>query len=297
MGAAIFDGSPSTAPFGVKMIPRHSDHWVPFDQGKDAGLSERIEKLKTEQRTIVVNLPELSEAGSISALDTLTEIIDDNFRHRAVDGDIRAVFKIGAKRLGEDKFFGEVQTNFPGAAPALRRMIDTFATNDDNGSIFWKGEKGIGALGHGVYALGVLDSTALPTIRRYGFLVDAEHESFFATKTVPAILKAHGWTDEVIDFMIWVMLRNFYNSLQDLNEIWKDWGMRDAVVSRMTPQAFAARVSKEIDDILFFNMDPARFGNVGMDELFEDIPKPHEPWVRDFFTELEILARTKPNQE
>ena len=266
---ATIDGSPSAAPFGISMVPATDDRWMPLEAGQPQIWLKKLDKVKTEQRTIVIKVPEWSETGCIAAITTLTAMASNELRMRAIDGDIRVVFQHSRHKLAEDKFFHEVQIGFPGAAAALNRLIETFSANHDNRHLFWNGRKGIGALGHAVLVLGIIDASALPAIRRYGFLVDAEHESFFTGTTVPAILKAHGWTDDVIDFMTWVMLRKFYNSLHDYNKVWKDWRMRDAVVAKMTPRAFADRVRKEIDAILFFNRDPARFGSAGMDQLHD----------------------------
>ena len=51
------------------------------------------------------------------------------------------------------------------------------------------------------------------------------------TGNVPAVIKAHGWTDDVVDFVFWVLVRNYYNTLDDYGQVWGAWGLRDAVVS------------------------------------------------------------------
>lgn len=74
-------------------------------------------------------------------------------------------------------------------------------------------------------------------------LVDVEHEHFFAGETVPAVIAAHGWTDEVVDFVFWVLIRNYYNTLQDYGKIWREWGLRDARrAPRATSPGAASRV-------------------------------------------------------
>ena len=139
--------------------------------------------------------------------------------------------------------------------------------------------------------LGVRDRAALPTLRRYAPLVDAEHEYFFAGDTVPAVVAAHGWTDDIIDFVFWVLVRNYYNTLQDYGEIWRSWGLRDAVVRR-DPRVLARHLASELAEIIRWKDDPGRYGTGGLDRLALEIPQPHEPWTKAFFDELERSLST-----
>jgi hypothetical protein len=146
-----------------------------------------------------------------------------------------------------------------------------------------------GVLSRAVRALGVLDRRAIPTLERYGLLVDAEHEYYFAGTTVPDVIKAHGWTDDVVDFVFWVLVRNYYNTLQDYGAVWGSWGLRDAVVRR-EPRAFARHLVAELADLIEFRDDPGRYVTAGLDQLAEQIPQPHQPWAQAFFAELERIA-------
>lgn len=130
------------------------------------------------------------------------------------------------------------------------------------------------------------DPSSIPTLERYGQLVDAEHEYFFAGETVPAVIAAHGWTDEIVDFVFWVLVRNYYNTLQDYGTIWLSWGLRDAVVGR-NPRALAQHLATELADIIRWVDDPSRYGAGGLDRLAREIPQPHESWAHAFFDELE----------
>ena len=138
-------------------------------------------------------------------------------------------------------------------------------------------------------ALGALDASALRLVRRYGEWVDVEHERFFTGETVPAILAAHGWTDDVVDFVFWVLAWNFYNSLQDYAQVWRGWGLRDAVVHR-EPRAFARHVAADLAEVIRMKNDPGRYGTGGLDQLAEQLPQPHEPWVAAFLDELRRLV-------
>ena len=176
------------------------------------------------------------------------------------------------------------------------------ATDTRYRALFWDAIEGIGILGHAVLALGVLDHSALQTIRRYGYHVDGEHERFFGRETVPAIVRAHGWSDDVIDFIAWVVVHGFDNSLTNYNDVWSGWGLRDAVVRRYRPEEFAQRVAAEIAAIEIWRKScrkprargPMRYGSTGTDQLACDLPKPHRArGCAAFFLELERIARGK----
>ena len=150
------------------------------------------------------------------------------------------------------------------------------------------GEEGIGIFAAAVKTLGVLDASALPTLQRYGVFVDPEHEYYFAGTTVPAVIKAHAWTDDVVDFVFWVLAWNYYNTLDHYGEIWGAWGLRDAVVGR-EPPALARRIAGHLADAIRMKDDPGRDGTGGLDKLANNIPQPHEPWLAAFFDELERI--------
>ncbi|MEY4880195.1 MAG: hypothetical protein RJB62_1664 [Pseudomonadota bacterium] len=296
-GIALFDGAPSDAPHRWSEIPTSRDAWVALDNSETLAISRRVQAIKDEQKKIYIPLAAWTEKACIAAIEALTAKIVDDFAERAVDDEWQAVFTMGTQRFGEDVFFAVVREHFPRAAPAIRALIERYAdANTGRHELFWKGEEGIAIFAHAVLALGQLDAGALSTLHRYGYLVDAEHEHFFVDTTLPALIRAHGWTDTMLDFFVWVMLRNFYNSLQDYNMVWSSWGFGDAVISRYTPQAFAARVFAEIDALKFPSDDPARYGHTGMDQLAKQISTPQEPWVVAFFRELERMAKSRETE-
>jgi hypothetical protein len=223
----------------------------------------------------------------VAAIDALTKEVNKEFSRRAVDHEIRVVFASGDGDVTEEQFFSEVETRFPGAAAAIQRLIDRYC-EVANEYLFSRGEEGIGIFAAAVKALGVVDAAALPTLQRYGVFVDAEHEYYFAGTTVPAVIKAHGWTDAVVDFVFWVLVRNYYNTLQHYGKVWAEWGLRDAVVSR-EPRAFARHLAAQLAEMIRMKDDPGRYGTGGLDQLARDIPQPHEPWAAVFFGELERI--------
>jgi cytochrome oxidase Cu insertion factor (SCO1/SenC/PrrC family) len=291
-GTVVIDGAPSATPHRWSQVPKSQDQWTPANLEERKLLLKRIEAIKADEKKIIVPLAEWSEDACIAAIDALTAQIGDDFTERAVDDDIQAVFAIGRKRFDEQKFFTTVRERFPGAAPAIRRLIDRYVEVNPRGlNLSWRADKGIAIFGHGVQTLGVLDQNALPTLRRYGQSVDAGHEHFFAPKTVPAIIAAHGWTDEVTDLVIWVLLRNFYNALQDYSVVWDKWGLGKAA-KQQSPEDFARRVAAELDPIKHWPDDyGTTYGAAGLDRLADELRKPHDVWLQAFFAELERVHK------
>jgi hypothetical protein len=233
----------------------------------------------------------------VAAIDALTKEVNEDFPRRAVNHEMRIVFASGDGEVGEERFFSEVAGRFPGAAPAIRRLIDRYCdVTERNDYLFSRGDEGIGIFAWAVRSLGVLDRSALPTLRRYGVFVDVEHEYYFAGTTVPAVLKAHGWTDDVVDFVFWVLAWNFYNTLDDYGKVWGGWGLRDAVIDR-EPRAFARHIAAELAETIRMKDDPGRYGIASLDKLAKQIPHPHEPWAAGFFEELERIFAEPANAE
>jgi len=225
-GLALFDGQPSDTPHRRVSISKARDHWIAFDGEERKRIGLRIEALKAEHKAIRIALAAWREDAVIDAIEALTATIGPIFSVRAVDGEIRAEFVMGAHRYGEDVFFAAVREHFPGVAPQLKRMLERYVEVVPRGiELFWKGSEGIGIFGHAMRTLVEIDPDPFALLRRYGFLVDAGHEYFFAGTTIPALLRRHGWSEAMMDFMVWVLLRNYDNSLQDYHAVWQDWGI------------------------------------------------------------------------
>jgi len=289
-GEALFDGAPSATPQAPRAIPAARDRWQPATDDRVTrdrkAADQRLEVLREERRRIVIPLAGWTEAGCVAAIDALTREVNEDFSRPAVNREIRIVFASGDGEVSEERFFTEAGARFPGVAPAIRRLIDRYCdVAERNDYLFSRGEEGIGIFASAVKTLGVLDRSALPTLRRYGIFVDVEHEYYFAGTTVPAVVKAHGWTDDVVDFVFWVLAWDYYNTLDDYGQVWGAWGLRDAVVHR-EPRAFARHVAADLAETIRMKDDPGRYGIGGLDKLARQIPQPHEPWAAAFFGEL-----------
>lgn len=286
-GTIEYDGMPSPTPWAAYFLPMAQDGFNSDDQAAEAKVAARLAKVRNEGRMLTVPLDDMTEAGCIAAIDALTEQITAGFAQRAIADEIRISFKSKAKTYAEDKFFAEVAAKYPAAAPALRRLIEKFAADEKNIDIYWSSDRGIGVLAYAVMALGLIDADAFPTIQRYAARIDGEHESFFIQKTVPALFKAHGWTDAAIDFGVYLLIYDGSPWFYDFSTIWKKWGMGKAVMATLTPQQFAARLARQ------FHSEPDAIQHLA--EGFENkFPQPHAPWVRDVFKELADLVPNWP---
>lgn len=127
----------------------------------------------------------------------------------------------------------------------MRRLVETFAADQRHRDVYWG--DGVAALGHAALALARLDPDAAPTLRRYGALIDGEHEWFYTKEVLPAFFKTHGWTDGAITLGIHEMLYNGGVAFETMSTIWSQWGMGKAVEAAMTPEAFAARIAAELE--------------------------------------------------
>ena len=125
----------------------------------------------------------------------------------------------------------------------------------------------------------------MPLITAFGQLIDGGHEYYFASETVPAVIDNHGWTDEVIGFAFWVMIYNFYNTIDTPVTNWRDMGLRDAVAG-VEPEAVAARVAAEISPSVAEGT--LQWDSMGV--LRSALAKDATAWEVRFFEELERLV-------
>lgn len=298
-GAAIFDGSPSTDLLFPHAIPLQADGWVRTGdlrpEAARASAEARVRPKEGSRQKVVVNVSDWTEAGVTGAIEELAREVDENLCRRAVDGRIEIVFLSGSEQIAESVFFTRVRDEFPGAVGALRRLISRYVEVTKPGSfLFSAEEEGVGLFAAAVMTLGVLDQSSIPILKGYGDLVDTEHEHFFAGRTVPAAIAAHGWNAEMIDFVFWVLIRNYYNALENFGPVWSDWGLRDAVI-RYDPISLAQHVAHEFKDMLRDAKYRSAFGAGGLIQLAKDIPHPHEPWAAAFFAETgRLLAALDP---
>lgn len=304
-GAAVLDGTPSPEAMLRVMIPVERDGWVPAASpvtAPDATASTPSAPLTPSaagiptgpasqvggptgagDHCLTIAVPAWTLSGVTEAIDALTAQMTPELADRAVDAAIELRFSVEGRLMAEGEFFDRVGLELPEVLPALRRLVDAAADAMGRSSFLYSDSaEGVGLLSRAVRWLGILDTGTLPTVVAYGRVVDAEHEYTFVGETVPGIARVHGWTDETIDFIFWVLIRNFFNGLQNFDEVWTGLYLRGAVGQR-DPVALARRVVElNRDDLTSRRYAvPGRPG--GLEQLAADIPQPHEPWAVAFF--------------
>jgi hypothetical protein len=279
-GTAILDGAPRPDLMHPYAVPLGEDGWVPSSAPAAAAIAATL-----PDHVVVVGVDEWTPHHVVAAIEDLTRELTPGLVSRAVDRQVVLRFEVAGVELSEDEFFGRVGREVPEAADAIRKLVEQAAAVLEDTFVYSDPEEGIGLLSQAVWALGVLDPAPWATLTAYGRVVDAEHESTFAGQTVPAVLAARGWDDEAIDFVFWVMVRNYFNTLTDLKVVWNGWGLRGAVVDRDPVELARRVVGRHRDDIASRRYELARRPG-GLEQLAGDLPYPYEPWVEAFLREV-----------
>ena len=235
-GTVVFDGAPSETSRMQHAIPLGQDQWMPstpyMRPSEDPRVREAL-KLLDKRKTLKLKLQSLDEADCIAAIDALAAQLGESLAGRARDGEIAIVFQHGKKTIKEDKFFRHVLDTCPGAVGSLDALLRKYvAVTGEWDFLFFKADKGIGLMAHAAYALGVMDGNSMETLRLYAGRIDPSHEHFFCNETLPAIIKAHGHTPQILQLAIWVMLFRSGNSIMP-ETIWHNLGVRQMLNEMM----------------------------------------------------------------
>jgi hypothetical protein len=271
-----------TAPFPPRFAPVHvisraNDGWR---ETKSPNFEREVRELVAKLRAATIRLRELSNAQCVRAINTLVKDLSRHLEGRT-HNTLDFFFELPDRTLDEEQFFGHVETHVPEAVESLRKLLDRilklgpdlpYAGNDRQ------------LLAPAVRALGVLDQTTLPKIGTYGAGWDEEHAAYFGRNLIPAVVAAHGWTDETVAFALKAMLRD-----SDIaQEVWRKLGMRAAVEQSMSPEIFAARIASEL------KADPPeerfRFGHYSLLRVWQTATE-RTAWEERLFAELDRLTQ------
>jgi hypothetical protein len=274
-GTAVLDVSKQAFQDGHILLPQAAYRWAARDNEEARNLKTRIDKLKKEQSTIVISAKGWSNDQTAEAMEALSAEIKRGLTARAIGGEVRFVFSIAGQKLGEKEYFAKVSSAAPESSSAIAAMLECLyrELTDTHAELFSNGSEAVGILG---YAAAVLASTgdiaSLQTLRRYGELMDREHESHFARSVAPAAIRHHGWNPHTIDFALWVMAHDFNNSLQDFDEVWSKWDLRSGAKNHYGAEEFAVLVRERFigygtDE----ELELARYGHPMIDQLVETI--------------------------
>ncbi len=295
-GRMILDGTASAQKvYGERMIGIDADHWVAFPRSWHQVQREDAARFVRHENRISVAMGSMADAEIVTAIEKLTRKLTPERQKLERDGELLIRFRLNGEMVPELEFFERLKNPSPAVLSALHRLVAHYAAlADKTGQFdFAVGEEGIGLLATAVKTLGVHDHGAMAAICAYGAQVDGEHEYTFAGETLPAIIEAHGWTDQVVALIFAAMDFSFYNTVSD-ETVWNDWGLKAAVQAR-DPIATAHMVVSSISNVGRSSVGRGRLAQWAgiLRRLGPD------PWIDAFADELDAIdARTKvPAQE
>ena len=293
-GAMVIDGSPAEPRYEPVMIPQSGDGWIPGGEAIPAYILNRaayrktISRMKLERSVARVPVKGADAASRAEAISHLASLIGPDFFARANDDEIDIVFVIDGKEVREGEFFSSIgPEDREWALPALRLVVGRYVEANSGVPETWYQPDGEGdsVLAHAVLRLAQIDHGSLPLVRAFGQKIDGGHEYFFAGTTLPAVIEAHGWTRDVVEFVFWVLLHNFYNTYDRVSTVWRDLGLHEAV-SAARPEDVAAFVSSAFEP----GVARGELSWEAMAVLRKELGSAVEPWEDRFFAELERLT-------
>lgn len=247
-GHATISAPPSLWEGDRRKIGEEANSWVTYP-----GLAENkrrrhtVDQIAKEKSTHTIKISDSTEGSCIAGIETLTRDIRERLHDLVLGDQFRIRVVSGKTKYSEQAFFEHVRKTCPRAAPALRQLMETYmnrALTLDLGprvhDYYTQGDEGIGSLSYAMLALALMDRESLHLIRSFADCNDCEHSHFVPKEIVPAVIKAYGWRDPaVVELVAWMLLYNFYNAIEDTNDVWHKWGMAQAVRSMLTPAELA----------------------------------------------------------
>lgn len=140
-------------------------------------------------------------------------------------------------------------------------------------------------LAQAVHRLSEMDAASLPILMAYGEGIDGGHEYYFAGNTMPAVVAAHGWTDEVIAFVAWVHAFNYYNTYDAPTTIWQTIGLGQALKQR-APRDAACFIHAQLGPFV----EAGRLDWKNFACLRDRLGNSVDSWEKEFFGQLVALA-------
>ena len=294
-GCLIVDGSPGEPRYEPLCVPHDADGWHGADAIPQRWLNEEgdykaVEKYRKARSTVTIPLASLDAAGRAAAIDAYRNLLKPAFFSRARDSDINVRFKSGDQLITEYRFFMDLgPQDRDWAVGPLRALISRYAElKSKMGDTTYQDidEPECGSLlAQAAMRLGEMDETALPILIAYGEGIDGGHEYFFAGDTMPAVIEAHGWTQEVTAFVAWTLAFNFYNTYDCPSTIWRQIGLANALKDYTAPAA-AAFIHNRLSPLVEAGRLEWRAFVILQDRLGDGM----DSWERTFFSHLMALV-------
>ena len=295
VGCLIVDGTPLEPRFEPLCVPRDADGWQGADAIPQRWLNEEgdykaVEKYRKTRSTVTIPLTSLDAAGLAAAIDAYRNLLEFAFFNRARDSAINVRFKSSDQFISEYRFFMDIgPQDRDWAVGPLRALISRYAElKSKMGDTTYQDsdEPECGSLlAQAALRLGEMDETALPILIAYGEGIDGGHEYFFAGDTMPAVIKAHGWTQDVTAFVAWTLAFNFYNTYDCPSTIWRQIGLGNALKEFPAPAA-ATFIYRRLSPLV----EAGRLEWGAFVTLQKRLGDGMDSWERAFFSRLMALA-------
>jgi|GEM_PF-1846579 len=293
-GTMTIDGTAAEPRYEPVMIPLARDGWTAGGSDIPARIlnkdvqRKKVSKLKLERSIVRVPVKSMGAAGRAEAITHLAHLIEPGFFGLADDHEIDILFEAAGQVIPEAEFFSLIgSSDREWAVPVLRHVVERYvaANGAPNETYYQPRGEGESVLSQAVLRLAELDHDALPLVQNFGSKIDGGHEYFFAGTIVPAVIDAHGWTPEVIRFLVWVMIYNFYNTFDKITTVWRDLGLYEHVSSG-APEEVAAFVVSEFGK----EVEQRKLDWGALAALKRELRGDASPWEFAFFEEIERLS-------
>lgn len=250
LGKVELNGDAVPKPWLPKHIVVADDENMEILRKAKKETTERRDAFRIASSVVEVPIRSLEFEGVIEGLRATRDALTEQFLLKLSHNSGGFSYHLPDRTLTEQAFFEYVGDMGAGMAAPLAEVIEAYLTLIGDRYVFHfslDADEGVGILGYAVTALAMLDTKYLDLVRQYGRTLDRGCEKWFAPVTLPRTIARHGWTDDVIDFALWVMKWCFYNSLHDYSLVWIEYGMGKAVQKRFTQKQFADRIVRVLN--------------------------------------------------
>ncbi len=288
--------APPALPSAPLPLPAQLGTWAAVKPASTPAEFFRVAIEANEQaRTIRVPLGGLDASHCMAAILALGDEINRDLHGRIIEDQLNVVFLHDGQEMDEFAFFEHVERLGSVMAPPLRVLMQTLLDTPDlqkrHMYLFSIGEEGKGILHGAAKAFARLDPDPIALTMRYGEIMDPEHEYSFYGGVVPALYANLGWTEATLDFGIWLLRMNYYNSISH-ESFWNKDGFGAAAERFFSdPKAFAAHFLARYEH---YGFEPAETSKnypiYFIDVLDREITK-KSPWTQALFEAWKLMPR------
>tara|TARA_B100000678_G_scaffold130848_1_gene109378 strand:+ start:1017 stop:3215 length:2199 start_codon:yes stop_codon:yes gene_type:complete len=285
-GTLEVDGFPVEPRYEPLRVSKYIDGYqdlaeIPVHYANKIEDEKAVGEFRKQRSTVTIPLKSMEPEARIEAIHAYRDMLDPSFFDRATDNTINVRFKFGKKLIPEVEFFSQLAPqDKEWAAGPLRDLIERYveASRSTIETFYQKNGENGSLLAQAVRRLGEMDEDAIPLLIAYGEGIDGGHEYYFAGDTMPAVIEAHGWSDQVTAFVAWALAFNYYNTYDSPSTIWRDIGLGEALQRRSAEDA-ATFVQNELAPFL----EAGRLDLSSFARLREKLGRSASAWELEFF--------------